>query len=107
MKTLTCSLILAVLLTIPVMQAQQSPSPAPPTPAQKLAPCVAASPLPKRVKIKVPAWLQKQIDKQQAKLGTTIDVNGMIADATAPKPCPPAPSPASVVTVPSQANPKQ
>jgi hypothetical protein len=51
--------------------------------------------LPKRVKIKVPVWLQKQIDKQQAKLGTTVDVNGMIADATAPKPCPVTPIPAT------------
>jgi hypothetical protein len=90
MKTLTCSLILAALTTTLVMQAPQSPTAA--TPASQIPvkpePCVPLSPIPKHIKIRVPVWLQKQIDKQQAKIGTTIDVGGMISEATAPRPCP-------------------
>jgi hypothetical protein len=96
MNTKTALFVIATVLIAVSSWGQQSPSPAvQPQPVQKPAPCVAVSPLPKRVKIKVPVWLQKQIDKQQAKLGTTVDVNGMIADATAPKPCPVTPIPAT------------
>jgi hypothetical protein len=94
--------------------AQSSPSPAPqPSPVPvKPKPCTPSSVVPKRVRIVVPPWLQREINSQAARLGTIVDANGMIADATS-KPCPavaplqpaplqpiaPTPSPKPVVTV--------
>ncbi len=90
MKTKAIALIAATLLTVPTSQAQQSPSPATqPTQSQaKPVPCTAV-PLPKHVHQRVPPWLQKQINKAQEKIGTNVDVNGIIVDATTTKPCPP------------------
>jgi hypothetical protein len=46
---------------------------------------------------KLPPSVQKAIDREQAKLnaqlGNTVDINGMIHDATAPTPCQPTPKP--------------
>ena len=104
------SIYLIVALAIGSASAQQTPLPIQPVPAApaqvKPVPCTPSSVVPKRVHVKIPAWLQKQIDKQQAKMGTTIDTNGAIQDAMAPKPCPPVtpstPTPAAPSTNSSQ-----
>lgn len=100
-----CLILIPLIVFAVSSWAQSSPSPAPqPTPVQvKPVPCKPSSVVPKRVHIGVPLWLQREIDRQAARLGTTVDVKGAIGDATAAKPCP---TVAPITPVPPPVQPK-
>jgi len=106
----TTLLLLALLAPqAPAGWAQQSAPIQPPSlqAPVKPAPCVPSKPkLPRWTKVQAPPWLQKQLARQQAKTGTTVDPNAPIQDALKPAPCPatkaaPAPLPATSAKQPA------
>jgi hypothetical protein len=102
MKTVM-AFLLSVLSFVSVATAQLAPT-SQPTPAQvKPVPCTPSSVVPTHVRLGVPPWLQRQIDKQTLKFGTAIDLKGALNDALGPKPCP---GEAHVPTTPAPVPPK-
>jgi len=111
MKTKTALVLGSSLLVSAVLKAQQSPNPnpAPTPPPQSQAtarPCGTLTPLTKHVHFKPPAWLQKELAKQQARIGGTVDIGGVIQDATRPKPCAPVTSAPAPGVTPTPITPK-